>query len=140
MTTPRNGNGNGNGSFFQKFQGVASIGGVLFVMIATVAGLGYTALSERIVRIETNRFTAPEFALYKEIVKGEFNRIDSRFLEFRIRTEETFKERRDDIGALRRDVGGSATLRDALDDLKKQQADQQRQILDIIRIIGKGKD
>lgn len=127
---------NGNGSFFQKFQGVASIGGVLFLMIATVAGLAYTALSDRIGKIETNRFTAPEFALYKDIVKGDFRRIDDRFLEFKARTEKIFEERRDDIGNMRREIGGSATLRDALGDLKKAQDEQQRQILDIIKIVG----
>lgn len=129
-------NGNGNGSFFQKFQGVASIGGVLFVMIATVAGLGYSALSDRIGKIETNRFTAAEFSLYRENVHGEFHRIDERFNEFKVGTEKLFAERRDDIGSLRKDVSGSSTLRDTLADLKKAQDDQQRQILDIIRIIG----
>lgn len=127
---------NGNGSFFQKFQGVATIGGVLFVMIATVTGLAYTALSERIGKIEINRFTSAEFSLYRELVHSDSKRIDDRFLEFRARTEKIFEERRDDIGNLRREIGGSANLRDVLSDLKKEQGEQQRQILDIIKIMG----
>lgn len=144
------GDTNGNG-FLSKFQGIATIAAVLFGMISPVTWLGYSSLSDRIGKIESSRFTSSEFEQYKmridvqikakashDAVTGDIRRIYDRFNEFKDRTEKTFTERRDDIGVLRKELGGSANLRDALADLKKTQDEQQRQILGLISI-GKSK-
>lgn len=126
-------NGNGNGTFFQKFQGVASIGGVLFLMIATVAGLGYSALSDRLSKIEASRFSAAEFGQYRERIDERLAKLDAEVLRLRLqiitREEHEAKDRErlavingiaSRIDRVERDFGATYTLKDAIADMQKR--------------------
>lgn len=126
-------NGNGNGTFFQKFQGVASIGGVLFLMIATVAGLGYSALSDRLSKIEASRFSAAEFGQYRERIDERLAKLDAEVLRLRLqiitREEHEAKDRErlavingiaSRIARVERDFGATYTLKDAIADMQKR--------------------
>lgn len=131
-----------NGNFLSKFQGVASIGGVLFVMLASIAGLGYGALSERISKIENNRFTAGEFAQYRERIDGTIARLatDIRDIESKSASrreaesaDANFKSQlglvSERLNELRRDTYRSVTVGDELKRLQSELSDLRRQMV-----------
>lgn len=133
--------GSNGATFLTKFQGVASIGGVLFVMVASIAGLGYTALSERIGKIENNRFTAGEFAQYRERIDGLLARHagDIRDLDAKIvpRREadaaDSFNRSQlalisERLNELRRDAYRSVTVGDELKRLQTDIAELRKQM------------
>lgn len=128
--------------FLSKFQGVASIGGVLFVMLASIAGLGYGALSDRIGKIESNRFTAGEFAQYRERIDGTIARLaaDIRDLETKIiprreveSADTYFKSQlglvSERLNELRRDTYRSVTVGDELKRIQSEISDLRRQLV-----------
>lgn len=152
---------NGNGFISrQNFQAAIGALGMVLIVFGSFGGYVISSLRGEIRDLKDASLTKDEHKQYKEYlearlvaldnelkkvrdnrattaaVTAEFKRIDDRFNEFKSQTDRLFSERRDDIGGLRKDISGTTTLRDSLADLKREQTDQQKQILDIIRLLG----
>lgn len=162
MTASSNGNGNGYISR-GNFMAAVTVTGLFLAGISGVAGFVISGQNARMYEIEKNFDKYLTIVVHEEFSRGlirrfetvedevstlrqnrvmvsvadrESKRIDDRFTEFKKRTDDLFSERRDDIGTLRKEVGGFTPLRDTLTDIKKEQGDLQRQILEIVRSLG----